>query len=352
MVQYRIYDRRTLGYVDDGIVRDFSFDGDYLSSNASTVTLVEETYAKRGDILAVTDGKEKLFIGAITAVDNTKKQISFKHCKELFNDTVLNVFKYTSTIGYKFDAISALETLIKLAFVDTDDVQKRLPLWIEKVGAASGAVWTDDGDTLNLLDFIQFAFDKHNVYLDFDIDFSATKLVCRIVKNNKSGVVIKDNIALSEQAFDKNELPTYNKAVVYNKETGAIIGTFYLLADNTVTTNAGSNNRLLPVQTKYIEFDSSKGYTAQEVATSELSGNIYQHCIQYKLSREQRLVNPLTFNYGDGVKIIYQEREYDSIFTGLKYKKGDAFITCLFGKTRIDFTDRLKQYIDKRYRRK
>jgi hypothetical protein len=352
MVQYRVYDRRTLGYADDGIVRDFSYDGDYLSDNASTVTLTEETYAKRGDILAVTEGKEKLFIGAITAVDNSKKQISFKNCKDLFNDTVLNVFKYTSTIGYKFDAVSALETLIKLAFIDTDDTEKRLPLRIEKSGAASGAVWTEDGDTLNLLDFIQFAFDSHNVYLDFDIDFPAAKIVCRIVKNTTSGVMIKDNIALSEPTFDKNELPTYNKAVVYDKDTGAIAGAFYLLADNTVTTNANDASRLLPVQTKYIEYDAERGATPLELAANELSGNIYQHCIQYKLSKAQRLVNPLSFNYGDGVKIIYRGREYDSIFTGLKYKKGDAFIACLFGKARIDFTDRLKQFLEKRYRKK
>jgi len=140
--------------------------------------------------------------------------------------------------------------------------------------------------------------------------------------------------------------------VVYNKDTGAIVGTYYLLANNTVTTSSSNASRILPVKTKYISFDADKGYTAQEVAQSELQGNIYAHCIQYKLSKQQRLVNPFAFNYGDGVKIIYDGREYDSIFTGLKYTKGDAYITCLFGKTRIDFTDRLKQYIEKRYRKK
>jgi len=68
---------------------------------------------------------------------------------------------------------------------------------------------------------------------------------------------------------------------------------------------------------------------------SELKGNIYNHCIQYKLSKEQRLVDPFSFRYGDGVKIIYDGREYGSIFTGMKFTKGDPFVTCLFGKTRI-----------------
>jgi len=349
--QYRVYDRQTLDYVDGGVIRDYTIDTDYLSNNASTVTLVEETLAKKGDIIVGLSGVSKTFIGAITAVDNTKRTISFKHPKELFADTVINPFKYTGTLGYKFELTAAMETILNLAFVTTDDTRRRLPLMFEKRGTANSAVWTDDGDTLNISDFIQWAFDNHNVYLDFDIDFTTDKLVCRIIKNTISGWVIKDNIKLSTPTFDKNELPNYNKAVVYNKDTGVILGTYYLLANNTVTTNANNITRLLPVHTKYISYESGKGYTPQEVAASELQGNIYNHCIQYKLSKEQRLVNPLSFKYGDGVKIVYDGREYDSIFTGMKYTKDDPYITCLFGKTRIDFTDRLKQYIDKRYRK-
>jgi hypothetical protein len=350
--QYRVYDRQSLAYIDGGIIRDYNVDTDYVSNNASTVTLTEETFAKKGDIVVGLSGMGKTFIGAITAVDNTKKQISFKNMKELLADTVLNVFKYTATLGYKFDAVEALATILRLAFVDTDDEKKKLPLRLETLGQAKGAVWTDDGDTIAILDFIDWAFDSQNVYLDFDLDFGTNQIVCKIVKNTTGGYVIKDNIKLSTPAFDKNELPTYNKAVVYNAETGGIVGTYYLLSDNTVTGDYSNPKRLLPVQTKYISFDADKGYTPQEVATSELSGNIYNHCIQYKLSKEQRLVNPLAFNYGDSVKIIYDGREYDSIFTGLKYNKSDPYITCLFGKTRIDFTDRLKQYIEKKYRKK
>jgi len=352
MEQYRIYDRETLGFVDGGVLRGYTIDADYLSNNASTAMLTDETLAKKGDIIVGISGVSKTFIGAITAVDNTKRTISFKHPKELFADTVLNPFKYTGTLGYKFELTAAMETILTLAFVSMDDAKKKLPLAIEKHGTANGAVWAEDGNTLHLSDFIQWAFDHHNVYLDFDIDFTANKLVCRIIKNAMSGWVIKDNIKLSTPMFDKNELPNYNKAVVFNADTGAILGTYYLLENHTITVSAADSRRLLPVNTKYISYDASKGYTPQEVAASELSGNIYNHCIQYKLSKEQRLVDPFAFKYGDGVKIIYDGREYNSIFTGLKYSHGDPYITCLFGKMRIDFTDRLKQYIDKRYRKK
>ncbi len=92
-----------------------------------------------------------------------------------------------------------------------------------------------EDDTINIQDFIQWAFDNHNVYLYFDIDFSTNKLVCKIIKNTTTGYIIKDNIKLSTPTFDKNELPSYNKAAVYNKDTGAILGTYYLLSNNTIT---------------------------------------------------------------------------------------------------------------------
>lgn len=351
MVQYRVYDRLSLDYVDGGIIKDYVVDMDYISDNASSVTLVEETFAQKGDIIVALEKTRKLFIGCITAVDNTKKKISFKHMKELFNDTVLNIFKYSNILGYKFDAVEAIYEILNLAFVKTDDDKKKLPLILEKVSSASGAVWTDDSASINILDFLATMFDKFNVYLDIDINFLKNKLVCKIIKNASKGMVIKDNIKMSEPTFDSNELPTYNKAVVYEEESGKILGTYYLCGDNTITDNAQAENRLLPVKTKYLKFDDSKDITELELATSELQGNQCSHCIQYKLSKEQTLVKALNFNYGDAVKIIYEGREYDSVFTGIKYNKSDPYYTCYFGKARIDFTDRLKQYIDKRYRK-
>ena len=114
--QYRIYDRQTLGYIDGGVIRDYKIDADYMSNNASTITLVEETYANKGDIVVGISGVNKTFMGAVTAVDNTKKTISFKHMKELFADTVLNPFKYTSTLGYKFELVGTMKLYLCFCF--------------------------------------------------------------------------------------------------------------------------------------------------------------------------------------------------------------------------------------------
>jgi hypothetical protein len=90
----------------------------------------------------------------------------------------------------------------------------------------------------------------------------------------------------------------------------------------------------------------------EQLARSELGGNIYNHCIQYKLAKAQTMVKATEFRPGDRVTIVYEGRSYDSIFTGLKFKMKDTFYTCLFGKTRIDFTDRMKMYNNRKFERK
>jgi hypothetical protein len=164
---------------------------------------------------------------------------------------------------------------------------------------------------MNMLDFIDEMFDKHNIYLDFDIDFTNNKIVVTIAKNDTMGYVIKDNIKLSTPEFDNNELPKENKAILFNKTTGVTVGTYYLLQDNTITTNQANLGRLWPPQTKYIAYDEvdaiKNNYTMEDIVRSELCGNIYNHCIQYRLAKEQTMVRPTNFRIGDKVTIIYQD---------------------------------------------
>lgn len=356
MIHYRIYARNNLEYIDGGVVKDYNIDYDWISNNTSTASIINISNGFKGDIIALIDGSSLVELGVITSIDNTEHKISFKQMKELFNDTVVNVFKYTDLIGYKFDGVQGLKVLLNYAFIQTNDLKKKLPLELRTFGSDNSCVYNSDDDTISILDFIDWMFDTYNIYLDFSIDFMNNRIVCKISKNSTEGYVIKDNIRLSKPQFDSNEMPTYNKVVFYNQDLGTEQGTFYLLDDNTITSNSDDEHRVLPTQTKYVSWDETQaireGYTMVEKAKSELCGNIYNHCILYKLAKNQTMVKCKNFRYGDKVTIIYEDREYQSIFTGLKYNMYDPYYTCVFGKTRIDFTDRMKMYNDKRYRRK
>ena len=356
MVHYRIYARNDLKYIDGGVVKDYKIDYDIISNNTSSASIVGTSNGFKGDIVALIDGSSLVELGVVTAIDNTEKKISFKSMKELFNDTVINVFKYTNLLNIKFEGVQGLKTVLTYAFINTDDPQKKLPLEIRTFGSENSCVYTEDDDTINLGDFIDWLFDTYNIYLDFSIDFVNNKIICTIAKNTTEGYVIKDNIRLSKPEFDSNDMPTYNKVIFYNEDTGNIAGTYYLLQDNTVTMDANNETRVLPTQTTYMNWNETEaikeGYTMKEKAESELCGNIYNHCILYKLAKTQTMVKCKNFKYGDKVTIIYENREYKSIFTGLKYNMNEPYYTCVFGKTRIDFTDRMKIYNDRRYKKR
>ena len=356
MVFYKLYDRNTLNLVDSGLVRDYSVDFDYMTNNASTANITRASRGFKGDIIAILQGATLIALGAVTAIDNTDLKITFKHPKELFNDCVLNVFLFTSLLNKRFDAVSGLRVILETAVINTTDPKKRLPLEIQTFGQDLNAVWTDDSASIDMLEFIDFLFDHYNVYLDFELDFINNRIICSIIKNSTQGHVIKDNIKMSKPEVDNNELPKENKAILYNKNNGQTRATFYLLANDTLSTNANHASRVLPPSTKYIEWDEvdaiKEGYTMEQLARSHLGGNIYNHCIQYKLAKAQTMVNARAFRPGDRVTIVYENRAYESIFTGLKFKMKDTFYTCLFGKTRIDFTDRMKMYNNRKFERK
>jgi len=356
MTRYKIYNRLTLKLTDSGVVRDYNIDLDYLANNNSTMRLVAESRGFKGDILAISEGVNLIVLGVITAIDNTELRIQFKHMKELFNDNILNVFKWTALLGKRFDAVAGLRVLLEYAFINTTDTLRRLPLTIRTFGQNLDAVWVDDSDDIDLMYFIDWCFDHFNIYISCDIDFANKRIVVDIIKNDTEGLMLKDNIKLSKPEFDSNELPRENRALLFNKNTGVIQGSFFLLQNNTLTTNQAHAQRLFPVSTRYVEWDEieaiREGYTMLELAKSELQGNIYNHYVQVRLAKKQTMVPARRFNYGDQVKIIYEGRSYDTIFTGIKFRKDDPFYICIFGKARIDFTDRMKIFNQRQYARR
>ena len=52
-MQYRVYDRRKLAYIDGGYVVDYNIDDDYIVNNNSSISIVKETNAVEGDIIVL-----------------------------------------------------------------------------------------------------------------------------------------------------------------------------------------------------------------------------------------------------------------------------------------------------------
>ena len=123
-MQYRVYKRQDLSYVDSGYVspNNINIDDDYLINNNSVINILKPTKAVIGDIIAIIKDSGAYHKGIITEVDNADLTISYKSAKELFNDNIINPYlsKFIDNKDFvgKIDNIEKeLSKIIKLNFV-------------------------------------------------------------------------------------------------------------------------------------------------------------------------------------------------------------------------------------------
>jgi hypothetical protein len=201
MTRFKIYDRLTLELRDSGVVRDYNIDFDYIANNNSTMRLVDESRGFKGDILAISEGVNLIALGVITAVDNTELKIQFKHMKELFNDDVLNVFRWTNLLGKRFDAVAGLQVLLEYAFINTTDTLRRLPLTIRTFGQNLDAVWTDDRSNQSTSNNIPLVQD--NLSIAASGIHQIPLFLCQI-NNNRTITVTSQRVILSRIGHAEN----------------------------------------------------------------------------------------------------------------------------------------------------
>lgn len=354
-MQYRVLDRQSLKFVDSGACFDYNIDNDYIVGNNSTVKIVKSTEARQGDFIALIETSGAYSFGCITAVDNSDLKISYKHAKECLNDNVLNPVRYnyidnTTFVG-KYDAVKDTARLIKANWIDCADPLHKLPLQLEISGQTT-SVWTWKDDDLDFNEYLLNIFNTDNVVLQFQVNFSekTPKLLCRIMANNNSGEVIKDNIKLMSITFTEEKLPEKTVAIVLDNKTKQILGTYYLRDNNTVTTSSelvvDGAYRLLPVKTVVVEHDSSNsdGVTPIETAYEELKGTVYNHTIEIKLDKKSMILDYRTLQIGDGVKIVNANGITDTIYTGYR-DDGTGSVTMVFGKLRKRYTDKIQMLL-------
>lgn len=355
-MQYRVYNRVDLSFIDGGYVREWSLDYDYLANNESCIKTVLQSTAMQGDIIALIETHGAYCAGVITEVDNSALEIKFKDCRELLNDSVINPFLDEITDGgvsIKHDVILTLKQLITNNFIDSVDIRQRVPIKVRTHGVCDG-VWDDDGSTVEMSEVIAAAFETHNIVLDFSLDFDRAALdmvrsphiLITIQQNTSVETVIKDNIFLNEFEFSAQTIPDYNTCIVFDKSRN-VKGVWYLCADNTITDNAADKMRILPRKTTSAEYDISNSdrLLPEDVAAEKLVGNIYNHCVTSKLDRGSKLLTKENMRIGDLCKIILKDGSvFDTVYSGWK-DSGNNYIQLIWGKIRIDMTGRINKIL-------
>ena len=367
--QYTFRNFDTLTYAAGGAVASNTIDNDYLVDNNSTVNIVAPTSAIEDQIIALIDVDGIKDIGVITSVDNKKLQILYKSMLELFNGATLNALRHEGddddSVHYLYDAVDQTAIILAKQYASTNtDRYRRLPLRIRTSGGGKNgstytvpAIWSYDENTINIREWLQDLFLDHNIVVQCKLVFEVERAFIEIyiAHNTTGGRLIKNNVHGMTITRSDEKGASATVCQVLDKDTKALLATYYLTAHNTVTTNANHSDRLPSYKLVVAELDQDNddGATAETVAKDNLLYKDYNHYISIEIDRNSAMY-PKDLQIGDAVTIVpttqemsaadaisgdYSDDTIATIYTGRKESSKNNHVTLIFGKIRVNYTD-------------
>lgn len=371
----------TLAYAAGGAVSKWSIDDDYLLSNNSTATITAPTKAVPGQIIALIDDAGTKAFGMITGVDNDNLQITFRSVLSFFDIDILNPMRELAAqeeddvkIKYMYDGVEDTALMLAAIFSSAGtDKYRRLPVRIRTSGGGKTdgaynvpAIWKYTDNTFNCKEWLQALFDTHNVVVQCKLVFEVSRAFIEIyvAHNMRGGRMVKNNIHAMIITHNEDSAAKATVCQVIDKESKALLSTWFLLNNNTVSEDASATNRVQPYKLTVAEFDSDNtdDATEQSIAEDNLLYSDLNHYVKCEFDRESAMY-PKNLNIGDSVTIVpkleemsddkaltneYADKILKSIYTGKKEDSDNSMVTLIFGKIRINYTD----IIQMRYQRK
>lgn len=358
----------TLAYASGGAVARYNIDNDYMVANNSTIEITAETKAVAGQIIALIDESAAYDVGVVTSVDNENLKILYKSLMALFDVDVLNPARNGSDdneISYLYDGVDGTARILASFFATSiTDKYMRLPLRFRTSGGGKTgstynvpAIWSYTDNAVNVRAWLIDLFDKHNVTLQFRLVFETSRAFIEIYiqHNTTGGRLLKNNIHGLSVKHTEESAASATVCKVIDSETKALLSTWYLLSNNTVTANASASNRVQPYKLTVAELDvdNDDGATAKTVAENAMLYSDFNHYINIKIDRNSAML-PKNLSIGDSVTLVtdmeemtadieiddhYEDKIWRSVYTGRKESSDSSEITLIFGKIRISYTD-------------
>ena len=286
--------------------------------------------------------------------DKTCCWVVDKESGELINMATKNMFD--RTFGYADSVLSDQDGLVYdvgyYGYAENSNVSTYI--------IVSGSTWYTlswvDGDTVRR-DIV--FYDRNGNVIEFDDGND------NIVKSLKySGV--QGNLSFQTPSNAKKiricycstarniQLEAGQTATQY--ETNSYKSIYYLyIKDNgeyDITYDSENPNRVLPVRTVYVEYDSNsatENRTVVDVAKNELNVSALNHAIEIEIPRDTKMFDFELAKFGDRYTIITKSGTISSVYSGRKESSKSNVVTLLFGIGRLNFTDLIGDLLRSRH---
>ena len=247
---------------------------DVISPQKTTLTIKKTDKVELNDIVIIRDnnsGKIE-YIGYIDTLTNkTNTEISCYPLINVFdNDYVLDQMFEKSTnedgteVDIEVDVVYWLITQLTRAFIDTDDNLQALPLIVRNY-TNKPVLYKRAIDTPNLFEVYIDLFINTGVYIVFnELSYNLNEIdgiYCDIYCNTdeKPYYLRYDNPQVQNIDIVDNTFTNYNKIIATEELAEGVTREpqrfyFYLLNDNSITTNPNDERRIKQVRSKEISF--------------------------------------------------------------------------------------------------
>lgn len=334
---------------------------DVISPQKSTLIIPKTKRVELNDIIIIRDNDTNVieYIGYIDTLTNkTNTEISCYPLINVFdNDYVLDQIFETveqegETVDADIDVVQWLETQLQRAFINTDDKLQALPLIIRN-NTNQPVFYKKVLDTANLFEVYTDIFIDTGVYIVFselhydgyNIDHIYCDIYCN--KDEKPLNLRWDNPQIQSVDIVDNTFTNYNKLIVTEElpenPTAEQIANrqryyFYLLNDNSVTTDPNDERRIKQVRSKEITF--------KDVGSGEDTANALMQSVYNELQApEYNLQITITMFKNNNIK-LYRRVDFTAE-SGIIYSSNvtkieilnDKQITVTLGALRNSLTD-------------
>lgn len=247
---------------------------DVISPQKTTLTIKKTDKVELNDIVIIRDNNSGIieYIGYIDTLTNkTNTEISCYPLINVFdNDYVLDqMFKKSKNeddtdVDIEVDVVEWLATQLTRAFIDTDDNLQALPFVISK-RTKKPVLWKKSIDSSNLFENYTDIFINTGVYIVFSgliyDGYKISGICCDICCNSdeKPYYLRYDNPQVQNIDIVDNTFTNYNKIIATEELAEGVTREpqrfyFYLLNDNSITTNPNDSRRIKQVRSKEITF--------------------------------------------------------------------------------------------------
>ena len=330
-------------------VDTFTVRTDLMTNATSSIKVLEmPSNINEGDVLVLYDPKGQfLYNGVVNSIED--KTIGCSQMQSYYKGNWIYSVSSQDFLEHEIAVILKDYADGKLkgsSYIDSLVAERLGGITIDYTGVTTASLPTtyeesgdeneDKYEVVDMEEFIYSLYEKYNIVLDFEINFSGTNYV-HIKVPSFEKLKVGNNMFAIQNMLPITEIEETNKLVIYDSNN--VYRTTYIATKNGIVENpATTANRFNITNTEIVFSDDP----VADLVASNLPSQMFNHKLEYDLIIKNFIYEFGDFNLGGELDIYYGDEYYDSVLTGYEISKSSnqnitqAHFVC--GKVRTALT--------------